>query len=98
MGEENASRGKYNSVFAVKELIDNLEQKDFTITFVGTEADVYEIQRNLSISKGNTLVHDNTAEGVERSFRKSMAATQSYSASVSRGEYTKTLDFYNQNS
>jgi uncharacterized protein YegL len=93
-GEENQSRGKYNNAFAVKTLIDSLEQKDFTITFVGTKTDVEEIQRNLSIAEGNTLVHDNTAEGVTRSFRKSMDATANYTANVAVGNFSKTLNFY----
>lgn len=94
-GEENDSRGKYSSAENVKRLIEKLEQKDFTITFVGTERDVKNIQHKLSISDGNTLSHDNTAEGVADSFRKSIDATLFYSNSVSKGEFTKTMSFYN---
>ena len=94
-GEENQSRGKYNNASSVKTLIDSLEQKDFTITFVGTASDVESIKRNLSIAAGNTLVHDNTEESVKMSFRKSMDATVSYSANVAKGNFTKTLNFYN---
>ena len=93
-GGENASRGKYNTAFAVKTLLTSLKDKDFTVTFVGTESDVATIQKTLEIAEGNTLVHDNTAEGVMRSFNKSMGATMSYASNVVEGKFTKTLNFY----
>lgn len=93
-GGENASRGKYNTAFAVKTLLASLKDKDFTVTFVGTESDVATIQRALDIAEGNTLVHDNTAEGVTRSFNKSMGATMTYASNVAQGNFTKTLNFY----
>jgi len=80
----------------IKQLIDNLQEKDFTITFVGTASDVDYINQNLGIAKGNMLVHDNTADGVMRSFRKSMIATTAYTTSVANNEFSKTLNFYDE--
>ena len=54
------------------------------------------IQQNLSISAGNTLVHDNTAEGVTRAFNVSNEMSMKYSANVAQGKFTKTLNFYQQ--
>lgn len=93
-GEENDSTGKYETAYAVKSLLDSLKSKNYTVTFVGTEYDVKQIQKTLSISEANTLVHNNTAESISRSFTKSMAATKKYSNAVANNEYTKTLSFY----
>lgn len=91
-GEENSSR--LYSEKDIKKQIEDLSEKDFTITFVGTKQDVQYIEVQLSIAKGNTLVHDNTSEGIKTAFEKSMAATRSYSTSVATGEFTKTFNFY----
>lgn len=90
-GQSNSDR---TSPSEIKELVNTLEKKDFTITFVGTASDVDYINKNLGIAKGNMLVHDNTAESVTRSFKKSMDATVSYSTNVAQGKFTKTLNFY----
>lgn len=93
-GAENCSRGKFRDVSILKSLIQEKENGNFTITFVGTASDVESIQCELNIAEGNTLIHDNTGAGVEKSFKKSMKATLSYSRSVSQGEFTKTMSFY----
>lgn len=94
---DGASNSDRTSPSEIKQLIDSLQEKDFTITFVGTADDVEYINKTLGIAEGNTLVHDNTAEGVMRSFKKSMGATMSYASNVAEGKFTKTLNFYTTN-
>lgn len=83
-GGENCSR-EYTAV-GVAALINRLEKRNFTITFVGTPQDVQNIQRALKIDDSNTLVHDNTAEGMEKAFMCSTRSTVEYSAKVVAGE------------
>ena len=69
-----------------KLVIDKFNSMGWTVTFVGTEADVAFVQANLSIDATNTLVHDNTASGVATSFEVYRGATSNYTKSVKRGE------------
>lgn len=69
-----------------KLVIDKFNSMGWTVTFVGTEADVAFVQSNLSIDSTNTLVHDNTASGVANSFEVYRGATSNYTKSVKRGE------------
>lgn len=97
-GGENASVGTYKSAESIKNLIKECEKLGFTITFIGTEFDVQEVNRRINIDLSNTLVHDNTGAGVEQAFRSKMSATLSYSASVSRGvaQEELTKGFYSK--
>ena len=90
----NNNWGKYNNPKIVKELIRDCNSKNFTITFVGTQVDTEKCKDLFGLSSGNISVHDNTAEGVTRSFRKSMDATMMYASNVVEGKFTKTLNFY----
>lgn len=107
-GEENNSLGKYASPDKgwgrnktspiLSALIKKVQDEDnFTVTFVGTVHDTQTMIKNLNVDESNTLVHDNTAQGVKKSFETSAGATMLYMASASRGEdvsknfYTKTL-------
>ena len=97
-GEENESRGKYANPSALKALIATCESRGFTITFIGTKDDTAYIVRHLNIDVSNTLVHDNTGEGVKMSFQTQAFATTQYRKSleegedVSRGFYSKVLN------
>lgn len=68
-----------------KQLIEQFNAKGWTVTFVGTKEDVEDIQMNLSIDSTNTLVHDNTAKGVTRSFETFMEAQSTYTKNISKG-------------
>jgi hypothetical protein len=57
----------------------------WTITFVGTEEDTKKVQKQLGILKENTLVHNNTGEGVKKAFDTTRGATQHYTANLSKG-------------
>ena len=83
-GQENCSR-KFNAG-AINTLIKSLSEQGWTFTFIGTDADVRYVQNNLSVAESNTLVHDNTAEGLEKAFATNSRSRSVYSAKVSAGE------------
>lgn len=66
-------------------IIKECNERGWTVTFVGTQYDVHFIQLNLNIDSTNTLVHDNTPEGMKMSFETYRGATANYSKNVSRG-------------
>lgn len=69
-----------------KEIIEKFNSIGWTVTFVGTKADVQYVQNHLSIDSTNTLVHDNTASGVAQSFEVYRGATSLYTKAVKKGE------------
>jgi uncharacterized protein with von Willebrand factor type A (vWA) domain len=71
-----------------KKLIEQFNSKGWTVTFVGTKEDVEDIQMNLSIDSTNTLVHDNTAQGITRSFEAYTVATKTFTKNVAEGKET----------
>lgn len=71
-----------------KKLIEQFNAKGWTVTFVGTKEDVEDIQMNLSVDATNTLVHDNTAQGVTRSFETYTIATNTFTKNVAEGKET----------
>jgi hypothetical protein len=46
-----------------------LENKGFTITFVGTDRDVKNIIRNVKIDESNTLAYNGTGEGLAKAYK-----------------------------
>lgn len=96
-GNENSSQGKYKDVKVISNFIKDCQHSlGFTITFVGTQIDVdYTINR-LNIDESNTLVHDNTKEGVKEAFEKSYKSTVEYSNKVVKGEDV-LVGFYKSN-
>lgn len=96
-GQENDTRptSEWYNPKNVAKLIEECQSKGFTVTFVGTQVDVNYVTNLLKIDKTNTLVHDNTREGLERSFVDSIASTVRYRKAaadgldVSIGFYTK---------
>jgi Mg-chelatase subunit ChlD len=97
-GEENSSNGKYANKTLLGQYIKELEEKGVTVTFIGTKKEVAYAINYLSMDASNTMVHDNTAADITRSFGATVLARQAYSKSVSRGEdvkksfYTKTIE------
>lgn len=94
-GGNNGGQGEYNNPTKVSQLIKQAELLGWTVTFVGTDSDVQNMIRNLSLDTTNTLVHDNTGRGIEEAFKTNNRATANYSKSVDRGENT-TLGFYSK--
>jgi Mg-chelatase subunit ChlD len=92
-GGENSSRGKYANNKTLSDYITELQNNGFTITFVGTKTEVAYAINSLSMDASNTLVHNNTASDIKRSFNDTVLARQMYSKSVSLGEVV-TDSFY----
>ncbi len=91
-------RGQKSKPKELRPLIATCESRGFTITFIGTKKDTDFIVNNLGLDISNTLVHDNTGEGVKTSFQTQAFATTQYRKSleegedVSRGFYSKVLN------
>lgn len=95
--EEGGDNSKYHKEGVLRNLIKQCETRGFTITFIGTKYDVNFTVRHLGIDKSNTLVHNNTGQGVELAFTTQAMATQEYSKRVANNEdvttgfYSKTI-------
>lgn len=83
-GEENNSR-KYKSK-DISNMIEEYQQKGFTITFIGTERDTKRAIAELKIDSSNTLAYDGTAEGLSKSMLSTNSLRSFFSASATRGE------------
>lgn len=90
---DNNAEGQYKN--ECKDLIKELNSKNFTITFVATKNDMSNIIREMDLDESNTLTVDNTGEGFEKAFSKSLEATRSYSSKVVKGEDVK-FGFYKE--
>lgn len=86
MGEENSSTGKYKDGRKLKELITECESKGFTVTFVGTEGDVFNVVRELGIHMSNTHSHLNTPESISSSYMMRTSSMVNYTANVASGQ------------
>lgn len=97
-GGENSSKGKYSKPKSVSDLIKKVEEENFTVTFVGTQDEVNYAIQTLSMDFSNTLVHNNSAADITRSFNDTVMARSSYSKSVAAGLdvkksfYTKSVE------
>lgn len=89
----NNAEGQYKN--KCKNLIKELNSKNFTITFVATKNDMSNIIREMDLNESNTLTVDNTGKGFEKAFSKSLEATKSYSSKVVKGEDVK-FGFYKE--
>lgn len=65
-----------------KQLIKDVQSKNFTVTFVGTKADLGRIIKDLDLDKSNCLEIENTGEGFEKAFEQSFISTQTYAKKV----------------
>lgn len=96
-GGENDSQGtKWAKASVVSGLIKKAEELGMTITFVGTEQDVKNIINALKIDDSNTLVHQNTAASIKKTFAVTTDSTMLYASraaagkDVSRGFYKRS--------
>jgi hypothetical protein len=67
------------------------EVRGITITFMATQDDKDRIIRDLEVSEDNILVHDNTAQGVERSFINTTKSSMLFTKSMSNGASGSSL-------
>ena len=83
-GEENASR-EYSGK-AIKELIEDLKQKNWTFTYIGTDHDVEGFAKAISIE--NTLFYKKSDAGMRDMFDKERKAREKYSQKIRAKEDT----------
>lgn len=83
-GQDTAGWGNY---YNLPQTLKSIQEKNnFTVTFVGTEEDVKYTISNLNLDSSNTLIHDNTGQGVLDAFINTVQSRIAYSKSVSKGE------------
>ncbi|MFZ4799615.1 MAG: VWA domain-containing protein, partial [Bacteroidia bacterium] len=81
-GEENASR-EYSGA-AIKALIEEMKEKKWTFTYIGTEHDVEKVAHNLSIN--NTMKFDKSEASMSNMFIKESKARHAYFNKISNNE------------
>lgn len=88
-GGENASREF--SIQDARHIIQKAEKQGITVVFIGTEQDTRRAIKNYSLRSDNTLVHNNTGEGVKEAFKTMAASTVAYTKSYSSGASDEEL-------
>ncbi len=92
-GYENAS--KEYSGNAIKSLISELKEKNWTFTYIGADHDVERVASSISIQ--NTLVFKKTTEGMKQMFAKEKASRMKYSQKLQDNEEVQT-NYFDQDS
>lgn len=92
-GEENASK-EYSGT-AIKKLIDELSEENWTFTYIGTDHDVEKMAANLSIK--NTMSFDKNTVGITNMFDEEFKGRVRYSENLRSGINTKVNYFDESN-
>lgn len=90
-GEENASNefsGK-----AIKKLVEDLKEKNWTFTYIGTDHDVEKMAETLSIQ--NSMSFTNSDEGINEMFVKEAGARVKFSLAIRDG-VERNSKFYDE--
>jgi hypothetical protein len=90
-GEENASK-EYTGT-AIKKLVDDLKQQNWTFTYIGTDHDVEGMASKMNIH--NTMSFNKNDQDIKRMFIKESKSRAKYSLNIRNGE-TTTTDFYSK--
>ncbi len=90
-GEENSS--KEFSGKAVKAMVDELKEKKWTFTYIGTDHDVNAIAMQLSIT--NTLIFKKSQKGIDDMFLKERSSRNTYYQKIKNKEDT-TGNFFEE--
>jgi hypothetical protein len=88
-GAENASK-EYSGAL-IKQMVDELKNKNWTFTYIGTDHDVDAVAASISIT--NIMKFKKNAGGMKDLFAKESAARYSYSQKIRNNENTRS-DFY----
>lgn len=91
-GEENASKEYTGS--AIKNLVDELKQQNWTFTYIGADHDVEKMAAKMNIR--NSMSFDKNDSDIKRMFIKESRSRARYSLNISEGE-PSTDDFYATN-
>ena len=90
-GEENASK-EYTGT-AIKKLVDDLKQQNWTFTYIGADHDVEGMASKMNIH--NTMSFNKNDQDIKRMFIKESKSRAKYSLNIRNGE-TTTTDFYSK--
>jgi hypothetical protein len=88
-GEENASR-EFSGLI-IKRIIEELKEKNWTFTYIGTDHDVEKFATSISIS--NHIHFSKDTEGINMMFAREKKSRFYYSEKIRRKENTKE-DYY----
>ena len=88
-GEENASK-EYTSL-AIKNLVEELKNQNWTFTYIGTDHDVEKMAARMNIH--NTMSFDKNDLDIKRMFAKESKSRVKYSLNISKGKLD-TTDYY----
>ena len=91
-GEENASKEYTGS--AIKQLVDELKQQNWTFTYIGADHDVEKMAAKMNIR--NSMSFDKNDSDIKRMFIKESRSRAKYSLNISEGE-PSIDDFYETN-
>ncbi len=84
-GEENSS--KEFTGYAIKKIIDELKQLNWTFTYIGANHDVDAYSKKLSID--NSLIFESDERGTHQVFLKEKSSRIAYSMKLRKGENVK---------
>lgn len=88
-GEENASKDYTGR--AIKNLVDELKQQNWTFTYIGAEHDIEKMAASMNIH--NTMAFDKSDKDIKRMFLNESESRIKYSLRIRNGETDKN-DFY----
>lgn len=88
-GEENASK-EYTGL-AIKNLVDELKQKNWTFTYIGADHDIEKMAAKMNIK--NSMSFDKSDLDIKRMFIKESKSRVKYSLDISNKKETSE-DFY----
>jgi hypothetical protein len=84
-GEENAS--KEYSGLAIKNMIDELSEGNWTFTYIGTDHDVEKMASSLSIK--NSMMFEKNKDGIDSMFEEELYGRTKYSKNIRDGKNFK---------
>ena len=88
-GEENASKDYTGR--AIKNLVDELKQQNWTFTYIGADHDIEKMAASMNIH--NTMAFDKSDKDIKRMFLNESESRIKYSLRIRNGETDKN-DFY----
>jgi hypothetical protein len=90
-GEENASK-EYTGV-AIKNLVDELKQQNWTFTYIGADHDVEGMASKMNIH--NTMSFDKNGQDIKRMFERESSSRIKFSLRIRKGEQDNS-DYYSK--
>ena len=90
-GEENASKEYTGS--AIKQLVDDLKQQNWTFTYIGADHDVEAMASKMNIF--NTLSFDKNEQDIKKMFIRESKSRVKYSLGIRNGDLDNN-DFYSK--